>query len=249
MGNSFNKAKVAAYLRSAQARMNIHRSKKLSRIAKMKDDIIKHLTAGSEINAKIWAETLISEENLIPCYDVVSSMCDQLNGRLAYIEKFGPPDDMKQTYATLIHAAPKLDCEELMEVRKVLCKILDQEFVKECDHNYALLNPVVAENIDMKKTDEGAVILRLVQLAKEKNIDYMPTQAALQSMHAYCLRKGIVPPGDLGIDAPVYAPMPQPLVIELQGPGGHIMQPGMQSGVQPGMGPSGGQPMMYQPSF
>lgn len=56
--------------------MNIHRSKKLARIAKIKDDICKHLVAGNEINAKIWAESLISEENLIPCYDVVSSMCD-----------------------------------------------------------------------------------------------------------------------------------------------------------------------------
>lgn len=76
MGNSFDKTKTAAYLRSAQARMNIHRSKKLARIAKVKDDIIKHLIAGSEINAKIWAESLISEENLIPCYDVTSSLCD-----------------------------------------------------------------------------------------------------------------------------------------------------------------------------
>jgi hypothetical protein len=100
--------------------MNIHRSKKLARIAKTKDDICKHLAAGNEINAKIWCETLISEENLIPCYDVISSMCDQVNGRLAYIEKFGAPDDMKTTFATIIHAAPKLDCEELMSVRKVL---------------------------------------------------------------------------------------------------------------------------------
>ena len=76
MGNSFNKTTTAAYLRSAQARMNIHRSKKLARIAKIKDDICKHVVAGNEINAKIWAESLISEENLIPCYDVVSSMCD-----------------------------------------------------------------------------------------------------------------------------------------------------------------------------
>ena len=128
----------------------------------MKDDIIKHLIAGNEINAKIWTETLISEENLIPCYDVTSSMCDQLNGRLGYIEKFGPPDDMKVTFATLIHVAPKLDCEELMQVRKVLCSLHEQEFVKECDTNYALINPLVAEKIDIKKIDEGLIILRLV---------------------------------------------------------------------------------------
>ena len=69
--------------------MNITRSKKLSQIAKKKDDICRHLETGNEVNAKIWAETLINEENMIPVYDVVSIMCDQINGRLVYIEKFG----------------------------------------------------------------------------------------------------------------------------------------------------------------
>jgi len=60
----------------AQSRLNIHRGKKLGAIAKKKDDICKHLEAGNEVNAKIWAETIINEEGQIPCYDVVSTMCD-----------------------------------------------------------------------------------------------------------------------------------------------------------------------------
>jgi hypothetical protein len=89
MGAKFDKVKCGAYLRQAQARLNIYRGKKLTRIAKTKDDICKHLASGNEVNAKIWCETLINEENMIPVYDVVSTMCDQVNGRLTYIEKFG----------------------------------------------------------------------------------------------------------------------------------------------------------------
>ena len=89
MGNSFNKVKCGAMLRQSQARMNIHRSKKLTGIAKNKDDICKHLESGNEVNAKIWCETLINEESMVPVYDVVSTMCDQVNGRLTQIEKFG----------------------------------------------------------------------------------------------------------------------------------------------------------------
>jgi len=48
-----------------------------------------HLEKGEEVNAKIWAETLINEENMVPVYDVVATMCDQVNGRLTAIEKFG----------------------------------------------------------------------------------------------------------------------------------------------------------------
>ena len=96
--------------------MNIHRQKKLNHIEKLKNDICKHLNAQNEVNAKIWAETLINDENLVPCYDVASTMCDQVKGRLEYIKKFGAPPDMAQTFATLIHIAPKLGVEELMLV-------------------------------------------------------------------------------------------------------------------------------------
>ena len=65
-----------AMLRQSQARINIHRSKRLTGIAKKKDDICKHLEAGNEVNAKIWTETLINEEGMVPVYDVVSTMCD-----------------------------------------------------------------------------------------------------------------------------------------------------------------------------
>ena len=124
--------------------MNIHRGKKLSAIAKKKDDICKHLESGNEVNAKIWAETLINEEGQIPCFDVVSTYCDQVNGRLTQIEKFGAPKDMNQAFATIIHCAPKLDIKELMDVSKILSKILADDFVRECRSNYDLLNPVVS---------------------------------------------------------------------------------------------------------
>ena len=118
-------------LRQSISRINIHRSKKLNAIAKKKDDICKHLESGNEVNAKIWvllifvsdrmylqAETLINEESLIPCFDIISIMCDQLLGRLKTIEKFGPPKDMDQTFRTLVYAAPRLEVDELIEVRK-----------------------------------------------------------------------------------------------------------------------------------
>ena len=51
------------------------------------------------MNAKIWVpynfyqtiqcETLLNEENIIPVFDIIAIMCDQLNGRLTTIDKFG----------------------------------------------------------------------------------------------------------------------------------------------------------------
>ena len=57
---------------------------------------------------------------------------------------FSAPKDMNQTFATIIHAAPKLDVKELIAVRQQLAKVLAPEFVRESDVNYDLINPVVS---------------------------------------------------------------------------------------------------------
>jgi len=157
-------------LRKAIIRMNMHRQKKLNHIAKLKDDICKHLSSQNEMNAKIWCETLINEEGLVPCYDITSTMCDQVNGRIEYISKFGAPPDMTQTFATIIHVAPKLNVDELMTVREQLDRLLGKEFTMQADEDYKFINPMVADNIDFKKPLDGHVIYRMRQLAKERNI-------------------------------------------------------------------------------
>lgn len=130
----------------------------------------------------------------MPVYDVVSTMCDQVLGRLAYIEKYGAPKDMNETFATIIHSAPKLDVAELMKVREQLSLLLDEAFVKECNTNMDLINKVVRENIDFKKPEEGQVGLRLVNLANERNVNYTPSQALVMEIQGYCQRKMIPVP-------------------------------------------------------
>ena len=199
MGNTqFKKDKCGANLRQAITRMNIHRQKKLNKIAKQKDDICNHLNAQNEVNAKIWAETLINDENQIPCYDIACTMCDQIKGRLDYLGKFGPPKDMHQTFATVIHLAPKLGVEELEVVRKQLTALLGEEFALQADEDKAMINPVVAENIDLQKIEDGQVIYRLRQLAKERNISYEPSYDMKIALNAYLDRKGLIDPMDDG---------------------------------------------------
>ena len=51
---------------------------------------------------------------------------------------------MSTTFATIIFAAPRLDVNELLEVRKQLSAVLDPKFVKECETNRDLINKVVS---------------------------------------------------------------------------------------------------------
>ena len=139
-------------------------------------------------------------------------MCDQIKGRLDYLAKFGAPQDMNQTFATVIHVAPKLNIEELMLVRKQLVAILGKEFELQSDEDKTFINPVVAENIDFRKPMDGEVIYRLRQLAKERNISWQPSHDAMMALNQYLDFKGLPDPLDDGkgatkaIPQPVYNP-------------------------------------------
>ena len=167
-------------------------------MAKLKDEICTHLNASNEVNARIWCETLINDEGLVPCYDIACTMCDQVKGRLEYIQKFGAPPDMTQTFATIIHVAPKLNVEELMAVRKQLIMLLGKEFELQADEDKSMINPMVAEKIDFRKPMDGEVIFRLRQLAKERNIQYEPSHDSRQALNMYLDFKGEVDPMDDG---------------------------------------------------
>jgi hypothetical protein len=136
-------------------------------------------------------------------------MCDQIKGRLEYMSKFGAPQDMTQTFATVIHVAPKLAVEELMKVRNHLAALLGKEFVIQADEDKSCLNPVVAENIDFKNPEAGEVIYKLRLLAKERNISYEPSYEMRIALNNYLDRKGLPDPLDSNykpMAMPVYSP-------------------------------------------
>ena len=69
--------------------------------------------------------------------------------------------------------------------------MLGKEIVAEFHTNYDLLNPLVAANIDYKTPEPGEVIYKLCMIAKERNIDYMPSQDSQSLLISYCNLKGI----------------------------------------------------------
>ena len=208
----------------------------------MKDDICNHLNAQNEVNAKIWAETLINEENQIPCYDIACTMCDQIRGRLEYLQKFGAPKDMNQTFATVIHLAPKLGVEELEVVRNQLVALLGTEFALQADEDKAMINPVVAENIDFAKIEDGQLVYRLRQLAKERNIAYEPSYDMKIALNSYLDRKGLIDPMDDGQSAAQQVPQYNPSA----GPPGNQGSGGGMPPGGPGMPPGDGGGQMDQ---
>ena len=71
---------------------------------------------------------------------------------------------MNTTFATIIHAAPKLDVTELVTVRQHLSKVLAPEFVRECDSNYDLINSVVSLTLHKFYLDDDVILIHLFTL-------------------------------------------------------------------------------------
>ena len=80
---------------------------------------------------------------------------------MEYISKFGAPKDMNQSFATIIHVAPKLGIDQLMIIRKNLVALMGNDFVYNADNYKININPLVAENIDFKKPEDGEIIFKL----------------------------------------------------------------------------------------
>lgn len=66
---------------------------------------------------------------------------------------------------------------------------------------------MVAENIDFKKPEDGEVIYRMRQIAKERNIAYTPSYEMQMALNGYCDRKGLADP----MDDSGHKPMPAPV--------------------------------------
>lgn len=105
----------------------------------------------------------------------------------------GKPPDMDQTFRTLIHVAPKLGVEELDGVRNQLTDFLGKEYAQESD-NKSRINQVVADNIDYMKFEQGHVVYRLMQIAKERNIQYEPSYENRMALNQYLERKCLPDP-------------------------------------------------------
>lgn len=97
-------------------------------------------------------------------------------------------------------------------MRSQLGKLLGAKFMHEADLDEAAVNKVVSANINLKIPEEGEKIKRLVELARERNIDYKPSAEASQNLMDYVDRKGLPNPLSDGTRhqpiAPIYNPQP-----------------------------------------
>jgi len=82
-----------------------------------------------EEKARIKAEALIRDDNMIEAYEILQLECELLSERIKLLEsqKTCPPD-LVSTISDLIYATPRVDIPELCEIRKQFRAKYGKEF-------------------------------------------------------------------------------------------------------------------------
>ena len=78
---------------------------------------------------------------------------------------------------TLVYAAHRSTIDELITVRTEFQKVYGPEFIHASEADPNNINEIIRENINLIMPEKGRKIARLMEIAREENIQYHPTQA------------------------------------------------------------------------
>ena len=130
-----------------------------------------------EEKARIKAEALIRDDNLIEAYDILSLECELLSERIKLIEfsKECPPD-LVSCISTLIYATPRVDVPELAVIRKQFRAKYGKKFEEAAMNNTGgVLNERVVTKLSVQPPAAYLVQTYLERICEKYEVDWAPT--------------------------------------------------------------------------
>lgn len=130
---------------------------------------------------------MINDERSLPCYDVLSTMCDNMYDRAPMLAKMGReiPSDMSTTLHTLLYASNRAGVEELTTIGSQIATLCGKKFADQTEKDEKCVHETVRQNINLITPDEGWKVERLMEIAKEVNQPYMPSDRCMHVYHIY----------------------------------------------------------------
>jgi vacuolar protein sorting-associated protein IST1 len=151
MGNDAPKFKskvLKANLKMAISRFCILKNKRINANHKCREEIASLLRQGNEELARIKVEAVINNENYMAAIDILCMLCQVCSERLGTISKitkaWQPPADIRYAVETLIWAASRSDCPEMLKIRSQFFALYGDSFCRAAVGNYnGVVNSVV----------------------------------------------------------------------------------------------------------
>ncbi len=88
------------------------------------------------------------------------------------------PPDMYVALHTLVYSADKAGIDELQTIAMQIVRFYGKDFVKQGEDPKAT-NDIIRENISLTVLDEGLKVSRLLQIARDEGLHYVPTERSL----------------------------------------------------------------------
>ena len=185
MGNDNKKAKkqstpvptameIKTYIMVGQYKLTLFRNKRVNVIKQKRQEIGKCLKENNLDVAKAKMDTLIKDEDIITCYDILGPICEILKEKVTYLlsSKECPPD-LRAPLDTLMYASSRLEIEEFHKLKNLVTLKYGSMYISKAESNAdGLVNVNLIEKLKVKPAAEAFINIRLKQLCKEDKINF-----------------------------------------------------------------------------
>lgn len=174
MGNGFTKDKLKVSSKMGANRIKMQASKMENGLIKRKREIAILINDDKAGKARIKVESILRDEDIIACYNIVENMCELIHQRAMFIASEKTcPEDLMECVGTLFYAAPRVDVKELTEIMQLFGAKFGKGFVEKNKENRS--GRVSARIIQLLSTQPPTfdrVIAKLKRIANDNNVEF-----------------------------------------------------------------------------
>ena len=174
--NGWQSNKAKASLMTSAKRAKLVRNKMLKDIRVAEREIVQFIQDERLDKTRIKAEQVIQYRRMEGAMDIVESMCDLLETRIAYIDQSSSiPKDLIQPISSLFYASERCEVPELAEVRTQLSAKFsrkDLDFVPERD-----VHPKLLSLLTVTPPEEFEIEALISEIAAANKVTYSAPQA------------------------------------------------------------------------
>jgi vacuolar protein sorting-associated protein IST1 len=176
----FDPEKLRLNLKLSAARLEMNRNKRVNDMERQKKEIATLLKDPSkEELARIRTEHFVRDDRTAEVYAILNLMCVLLMERTKMLIPLTDiPYDMRETIASLVYAADKVDIPELLVVKKQLLLKFNKNLTNllETEANQKEnVNERVMEKLSVKPPSSLIVTAYMKEIAKEKAVNWIPS--------------------------------------------------------------------------
>ncbi|GLJ38741.1 hypothetical protein SUGI_0789850 [Cryptomeria japonica] len=186
MGKAFRSSKCKTALKLTVARIKILKNKRELQRKQSRRDVAELLQKGQEASARLRVEQIFREQNILDAYLLIGGYCETVSERILTIKAQKVcPNDLKESIASLIFAAPRCaELPELQDVRSLFAAKYGKEFAEsavelrpDCG-----VNKRIIEKLSTRAPSTEVKLRLMKEIASEHGIEWNFEESEVENL-------------------------------------------------------------------